>query len=304
MPAPRPRHPNPKNAYSPRHARAMPAPVSCSPRDHLRGPRDHLRGPQGPPQGAPGTTSGGPRPPLRGHQGPPQGAPGTTSAQGPPQVAPGTTSGCPRDHLRGAQGPPQGAPGTTSGGSRDHLRGPQGPPQGAPGTTSGGSRDHLSGRGPAPLRLEDLSPVFPKMYSTWCRACSSSNRGGCEVQIIEGSENASCGSQARGAAPASEGPATRVRRTDPQGSQGETAADAGRTRTGHGPHDRIRRNGRGPDADRTRVAPFLPGGTGHVRAMPAPRPRHSCQIVAYSPRHARAMPAPRPRQCPVPPGPP
>eukprot|EP00661_Eupelagonemidae_sp_cell13_P015491 gene15491-biopygen2166 len=26
--------------------------------------------------------------------------------------------------------------------------------------------------------------------------------------------------------------------------------------------------------------------------MPAPRPRHSCQIVAYSPRHARAMPAP------------
>eukprot|EP00661_Eupelagonemidae_sp_cell13_P005899 gene5899-biopygen2809 len=26
--------------------------------------------------------------------------------------------------------------------------------------------------------------------------------------------------------------------------------------------------------------------------MPAPRPRHSCKIVAYSPRHARATPAP------------
>eukprot|EP00661_Eupelagonemidae_sp_cell13_P018350 gene18350-biopygen5411 len=58
------------------------------------------------------------------------------------------------------------------------------------------------------------------------------------------------------------------------------------------------RNGRGrvPDASRTmefeetdaswtRPQPFLPGGTGHARAMPAPRPRHSCQIVANSPRH-------------------
>eukprot|EP00661_Eupelagonemidae_sp_cell13_P020317 gene20317-biopygen2561 len=34
--------------------------------------------------------------------------------------------------------------------------------------------------------------------------------------------------------------------------------------------------------------------------MPAPRPRHSCPIVAYSPCHARAMPAPRPRHLPVP----
>eukprot|EP00661_Eupelagonemidae_sp_cell13_P008564 gene8564-biopygen10660 len=31
MPAPRPRHPKPNVAYSPRHTRAMPAPVSCSP---------------------------------------------------------------------------------------------------------------------------------------------------------------------------------------------------------------------------------------------------------------------------------
>eukprot|EP00661_Eupelagonemidae_sp_cell13_P021066 gene21066-biopygen17631 len=38
----------------------------------------------------------------------------------------------------------------------------------------------------------------------------------------------------------------------------ETAADADRTRTGRGPHDRIQ-NGCGPDADRTRAAPFLPG---------------------------------------------
>eukprot|EP00661_Eupelagonemidae_sp_cell13_P024745 gene24745-biopygen4436 len=30
MPAPRPRHPNPKMAYSPRHARAMPAPPHTS----------------------------------------------------------------------------------------------------------------------------------------------------------------------------------------------------------------------------------------------------------------------------------
>eukprot|EP00661_Eupelagonemidae_sp_cell13_P023555 gene23555-biopygen10359 len=36
--------------------------------------------------------------------------------------------------------------------------------------------------------------------------------------------------------------------------------------------------------------------------MPAPRQRHSCPIVAYSPRHARARPAPRPRHLPVPPG--
>eukprot|EP00661_Eupelagonemidae_sp_cell13_P005788 gene5789-biopygen2782 len=33
--------------------------------------------------------------------------------------------------------------------------------------------------------------------------------------------------------------------------------------------------------------------------MPAPRPRHLSQKIAYSPRHARAMPAPRPRHCPV-----
>eukprot|EP00661_Eupelagonemidae_sp_cell13_P015809 gene15809-biopygen20217 len=31
MPAPRPRHPKPKNACSPRHARATPAPVSVPP---------------------------------------------------------------------------------------------------------------------------------------------------------------------------------------------------------------------------------------------------------------------------------
>eukprot|EP00661_Eupelagonemidae_sp_cell13_P008881 gene8881-biopygen15204 len=36
--------------------------------------------------------------------------------------------------------------------------------------------------------------------------------------------------------------------------------------------------------------------------MPAPRPRHTSQTMAYSPRHARAMPAPRPRHCPVTPG--
>eukprot|EP00661_Eupelagonemidae_sp_cell13_P019654 gene19654-biopygen19061 len=36
--------------------------------------------------------------------------------------------------------------------------------------------------------------------------------------------------------------------------------------------------------------------------MPAPRPRHPSQKVAYSPRHARAMPATRPRHCPVTPG--
>eukprot|EP00661_Eupelagonemidae_sp_cell13_P009395 gene9395-biopygen19726 len=40
---------------------------------------------------------------------------------------------------------------------------------------------------------------------------------------------------------------------------GETAADADRTRTGRRPHDRIQRNGREPDAVRTRVWPFLPG---------------------------------------------
>eukprot|EP00661_Eupelagonemidae_sp_cell13_P022547 gene22547-biopygen10263 len=45
----------------------------------------------------------------------------------------------------------------------------------------------------------------------------------------------------------------------PPKSAGETAADADRTRTGRGPHDRIQRNGRGPDADRTRAWPFLPG---------------------------------------------
>eukprot|EP00661_Eupelagonemidae_sp_cell13_P008919 gene8919-biopygen16678 len=32
-----------------------------------------------------------------------------------------------------------------------------------------------------------------------------------------------------------------------------------RTRTGRRPHDRIQRNGRGPEADRTRARPFLPG---------------------------------------------
>eukprot|EP00661_Eupelagonemidae_sp_cell13_P021582 gene21582-biopygen13208 len=31
-----------------------------------------------------------------------------------------------------------------------------------------------------------------------------------------------------------------------------------RTRTGRGAHDRIQRNGRGPDAYRTRAEPFLP----------------------------------------------
>eukprot|EP00661_Eupelagonemidae_sp_cell13_P014062 gene14062-biopygen17070 len=37
----------------------------------------------------------------------------------------------------------------------------------------------------------------------------------------------------------------------------------------------------------------------HARVMPAPRPRHTSQTMAYSPRHARAMPAPRARHCPV-----
>eukprot|EP00661_Eupelagonemidae_sp_cell13_P005475 gene5475-biopygen1164 len=36
--------------------------------------------------------------------------------------------------------------------------------------------------------------------------------------------------------------------------------------------------------------------------MPASRPRHPSQQMAYSPRHARAMPAPRPRHSPVTPG--
>eukprot|EP00661_Eupelagonemidae_sp_cell13_P000413 gene413-biopygen7604 len=40
---------------------------------------------------------------------------------------------------------------------------------------------------------------------------------------------------------------------------GETAADADRTRTGRGAHDRIQRNGRGPDANRTRAWPLLHG---------------------------------------------
>eukprot|EP00661_Eupelagonemidae_sp_cell13_P024277 gene24277-biopygen10425 len=41
-----------------------------------------------------------------------------------------------------------------------------------------------------------------------------------------------------------------------------------RARTGRGSHDTIQRNGRGPDADRTRAWPFLPG----IRSTPG-RPR-------------------------------
>eukprot|EP00661_Eupelagonemidae_sp_cell13_P013491 gene13491-biopygen3518 len=39
--------------------------------------------------------------------------------------------------------------------------------------------------------------------------------------------------------------------------QGETP-DADRTLSGRGPHDRIQRNGRAPEAGRTRAWPFLP----------------------------------------------
>eukprot|EP00661_Eupelagonemidae_sp_cell13_P003594 gene3594-biopygen8235 len=46
--------------------------------------------------------------------------------------------------------------------------------------------------------------------------------------------------------------------------QGEMAADADRTRIGRGAHDRIRRNGHGPDADRT--AGVADSGAGVARA--------------------------------------
>eukprot|EP00661_Eupelagonemidae_sp_cell13_P007850 gene7850-biopygen21087 len=37
----------------------------------------------------------------------------------------------------------------------------------------------------------------------------------------------------------------------------------------HGPHDRIQRNGRGPDADRTRTWAFVPEGGGMIPPAPA-----------------------------------
>eukprot|EP00661_Eupelagonemidae_sp_cell13_P013870 gene13870-biopygen17052 len=61
-----------------------------------------------------------------------------------------------------------------------------------------------------------------------------------------------------------------------------------RTWTGRGPHDRIQRNGRGLDADRTRAVPFLSGATDQAHATPAPCPRHPSQILHF----ARATPAP------------
>eukprot|EP00661_Eupelagonemidae_sp_cell13_P023602 gene23602-biopygen22323 len=45
----------------------------------------------------------------------------------------------------------------------------------------------------------------------------------------------------------------------PGGGQGETKADADRKRTGRGARDQNQRNGREPDADRTRAVPFPPG---------------------------------------------
>eukprot|EP00661_Eupelagonemidae_sp_cell13_P024214 gene24214-biopygen22373 len=56
----------------------------------------------------------------------------------------------------------------------------------------------------------------------------------------------------------------------------------------------------GFDGDGTRTRRLRRAASLGEQGMPAPRPRHSCQIVAKSPRHARAMPAPRPCQCPVP----
>eukprot|EP00661_Eupelagonemidae_sp_cell13_P016834 gene16834-biopygen3815 len=47
-------------------------------------------------------------------------------------------------------------------------------------------------------------------------------------------------------------PAPRPRQC-PVTPQGETAAGAGRSRTGRGAQDRLQRNRRGPDADRTRA---------------------------------------------------